>query len=239
MSQKLSEDELLQLNKSVHENEPLAKRALFVIKGKQESKSYRDKLPIDIKQRLDELDKSINDNAANKNLDNSNEDNTGDSRFYHRVQMYRKKYKLTKDKDKAKSTLALIDKLKIWSIIVVLFALFYLYNEYFFNQDINTFEQLQKALPIKIDEHTTFESLEFDENGNISMLFIKDKDAYSNLSEQEKEATLNNIVLNAQALCTNDDIYAIVEKGKALIVSLTDEDKSFYREFKITKCTKK
>ncbi len=182
----------------------------------------RYEMPSDIRERLDEINRQAR-------LQESMEDEGG-SRFYDKASRI-----LNRSLKKSRETsLRLKRNFKIFLVVVLSFAGYYLYGEYL-KKDVDSIEALQQTVPLRLDENTVLTAVE-NLTSEVILRITKDADYDAAVSPEEREAELNRIADNAQQLCKNSLLGQIVRNGRNLTVILAAEDGSYERRIEIRQC---
>lgn len=157
--------------------------------------------------------------------------NAGGARFYGKYQALLEKQQ--ERKEEMKQTVR--RNLKIAFIVIIGLLAYVGYNFWFGSPSHNSVEELKAALPLSIDSHTALVRID-DRNNDFKMYFEMTPDAFEGLDATQKEAKLDAFARNAPLLCKNQLVYSIITSGKKVTVLLEASDRSFFREFSVTKC---
>lgn len=212
------------------------KDELNVIKRAQGEKAERDEkpyLPKHIRTRLEALDREMAEEKAGRNSDSASsgtEEETG-ARFYDAARPWVEKARAGAQRSYTKFRA----NLRIFLIICIAFAGYYLYAEYVREPELESLEDLKAALPVYVDDVTRLTAIE-DGEQHFVMHFVKDASVYEGISVAEREASLDRIEKNAQRLCNNPLLGSIVRQGRSLTVILSAEDHSYERRIVIDSC---
>ncbi len=228
--------------------------SLEVIKRARGDKpQFRYDLPDEIKEKLAQLDKEakkeqeqerLNAQAhvlENEGLDKEEpmaEEKKEDSASSQEESLYYAKAQkfATKSKTKVLATASSFKRnLRLFLVIAIAFAGYYYYAANIREDDLTTIEDLKNALPIELDDYTTLTEIK-EESSNLTMRFVKSADYYANVTVEQRDASLDRIVANAQGLCKNPLLGSIVRNGRELTVILSAEDGSYERVMKISSC---
>lgn len=155
----------------------------------------------------------------------------GGARFYGRYQeMLRQQ-----EERKAEAHAKVMRNIKILGVVVFGLIGYMVYGEFFMDRQANSIEELKAALPLTIDAHTTMVRID-DRNDDFKIYFEKDPQAFAELTEPQKDAALDQFEKNAPALCKNRLLHGIIASGRKVTVLLEATDRSFFREFSVSKC---
>lgn len=157
--------------------------------------------------------------------------NAGGARFYGKYQALLEK----QQERKAEMHQTVRRNLKIAFIVIIGLLAYVGYNFWFGGPSHNSVEELKAALPLNIDSHTALVRID-DRNNDFKMYFEMTPDAFAGLDATQKEAKLDAFARNAPLLCKNQLVYSIIASGKKVTVLLEASDRSFFREFSVTKC---
>ena len=157
--------------------------------------------------------------------------NAGGARFYGKYQALLEKQQ--ERKEEMRQTVK--RNLKIAFIVIIGLMAYVGYNFWFGGPSNNSVEELKAALPLNIDSHTALVRID-DRNNDFKMYFEMTPDAFTGMDAAQKEAKLDAFARNAPLLCKNQLVYSIIASGKKVTVLLEASDRSFFREFSVTKC---
>lgn len=190
-------------------------------------------MPDAIKRKLEALDK---ESAKQKDQEEGTgtapgTDDDGGSRFFGLAQTA-----IARSKSRMSRSAELFKKnFKIFLIIIIAFAGYYVYLNYIGQPVIQSFSDLKEATPLKLDDYTTLNKVE--EDGPwIVMEIIKDEAYYQGQSIAQREESLDRIEANAQSLCSNSILGSMIRNGHKITVLLKGSAGSFTRNFTVEQC---
>ena len=195
-------------------------------KTEEQPPLYRSKLPSELQQRLNALDAEVSGHAVEEQDSRNTE-----SRFYAKAMAALGRG----GKDAAGGRgQSLKNKLRLYLIVIFLFACYYGYNEYL-KPPTDPAVQLQESLPLQIDAHTTMASAQITAD-NVLLLIEQDPEALGALTVKDRDQVLAKIEANAPALCKNALLRSIIASGKSLTVLLRGTDGSYERRYTLRSC---
>lgn len=129
----------------------------------------------------------------------------------------------------------LLKNLKLALIVIVALAGYIGYNEFMGSREAQSVSELKSMLPMPIDAHTVMVRID-DRNDNFKIYFERSPEAYKDMTEWERDASLDRLAQNAPMLCNNALLHSIIVSGKKVTVLLDATDGSFHREFAVESC---
>lgn len=129
----------------------------------------------------------------------------------------------------------LLKNLKLALIVIVALAGYIGYNEFMGSREAQSVSELKSMLPMPIDAHTVMVRID-DRNDNFKIYFERSPEAYKDMTEWERDASLDRLAHNAPMLCNNALLHSIIVSGKKVTVLLDATDGSFHREFAVESC---
>ncbi len=187
-------------------------------------------LPYTIKRKLEALDQESAQEKEGAGIMPDPHDDGG-SRFFGMAQAA-----LSRSKGRMSQSTKLFKKnFKIFLVIIIAFAGYYVYLNYIGRPVIQSFSELKQATPLQLDDYTTLNKVE--EDGPwIVMEIIKDEAYYQGQSIEQREESLDRIEANAQSLCSNSILGSMIRNGRKITVLLKGSAGSFTRNFTVEQC---
>ncbi len=221
-----------------------SKRRIFGDKSGKESLGVQDILPEEVKLRIEKFNKTLNyegnemrgrreKEAFIKDKRMTKEDSVQvDTLFYDKASKLKERLK----KEKAHLANSSMRNLRLFIVIVICFGAFFAYR-YWQDRDPWTAEVigLSQMLPYKFDEETTLVSIS-DKPYEFIINLEKSSKAFDGLSLEDKDKKITNFIQQGKNLCSISLFSRAIDKGKKIIVHITDDKKSFEKSITVASC---
>lgn len=220
-----------------------SRRRIFGDKSGKESLSAEDLLPKEVKVRLDVFNSTLSGNemkgksekelSKSTNIKNEKEcQNQVETLFYDKASKIRERFK----KEKAHLVNSSMRNIRLLVVVVLCFGAFFAYR-YWQDRDPWTAEVigLSQMLPYKFDEETTLISIS-DKPSEFIINLEKSSKAFDGLSLEDKNKKIANFLNQGKNLCSISLFSRAIDKGKKIIVYITDDEKSFEKSITVASC---
>ncbi|MBO6257932.1 MAG: hypothetical protein J6M93_01125 [Succinivibrio sp.] len=196
------------------------------------SKRGSEYLPDEVRARLERFNQDLEDGTIRPDGTSAAEDREGEIGSF-----YGKAKRLAETSSAGTSSIRsrIRRNFKVFVIIVICFAAYYIYAAYFRDVSVMAVSSLQEQLPLKLDPHTVLTRAQLSDD-EFSLTVEKDDEAFRGEDDAEIQREFDRMALSVRHLCANESISKIISSGRTLKVEVSAFAGKYRRVLSINSC---